>query len=96
MSPPPPAGAAPGASGQAAAGTWYYCESSKSYYPYVSSCSEGWRSVPASPPPARECGGAALTDGPSHEQREHDLTLHVFLISAAMVWICTIIAYTLA
>jgi hypothetical protein len=51
--PPPQAGAAPGTPGQPAAGTWYYCESAKSYYPYVSSCAEGWRSVPASPPPAR-------------------------------------------
>ena len=25
---------------------------------------------------------------PSHEQREHDLTLHVFSISAAMVGVC--------
>lgn len=29
---------------------WYYCASAKSYYPYVSSCPEGWKMVPASPP----------------------------------------------
>ena len=29
---------------------WYYCESAKGYYPYVSSCPEGWKSVPATPP----------------------------------------------
>jgi hypothetical protein len=47
---PPQAGpsAAPSASA-----TWYYCESSKTYYPYVSECKEGWRSVPATPPQAR-------------------------------------------
>lgn len=32
-------------------GTWYYCESAKGYYPYVSQCPEGWKSVPAAPPP---------------------------------------------
>lgn len=34
---------------------WYYCEASKSYYPYVSSCPAGWKAVPATPPspPAR-------------------------------------------
>lgn len=35
---------------QAAAGVWYYCDSAKGYYPYVATCSEGWRTVPASPP----------------------------------------------
>lgn len=29
---------------------WYFCESSKSYYPYVSQCPEGWKQVPATPP----------------------------------------------
>ena len=29
---------------------WYYCESSKTYYPYVASCAEGWKSVPAQAP----------------------------------------------
>jgi hypothetical protein len=43
---PPQAGAVPNQ-----APNWYYCESAKSYYPYVSSCAEGWRQVPASPPP---------------------------------------------
>ena len=28
---------------------WYYCNSSKTYYPYVSSCPEGWQTVPATP-----------------------------------------------
>ena len=31
-------------------GTWSYCESAKRYYPYVTECPEGWRSVPATPP----------------------------------------------
>jgi len=58
---PPPgvdeAGAAPAASppqagpsaAPSASATWYYCESSKTYYPYVSECKEGWRAVPATP-----------------------------------------------
>ncbi len=29
-----------------------------------------------------------MTEGPSDEQREHDLTMHVFSISAAMVGVC--------
>ena len=28
---------------------WYYCAASKSYYPYVSSCPAGWKTVPATP-----------------------------------------------
>jgi hypothetical protein len=33
---------------------WYYCDSFKSYYPYVTQCPEQWRMVPAVPPePAR-------------------------------------------
>jgi hypothetical protein len=28
---------------------WYYCESARTYYPYVSSCPEDWRAVPANP-----------------------------------------------
>jgi hypothetical protein len=39
--PPPPAPA-----------YWYYCEASKNYYPYVSSCAGGWKKVPATPPDA--------------------------------------------
>ena len=46
--PAPQAGAA--AAPQAGSGTWYYCESSKTYYPYVSECKEGWKEVPATPP----------------------------------------------
>ena len=30
--------------------SWYYCDSAKGYYPYVPSCPEAWRSVPAQPP----------------------------------------------
>lgn len=28
---------------------WYYCKSSRSYYPYASVCPEGWQAVPAQP-----------------------------------------------
>jgi hypothetical protein len=28
-------------------GTWYFCDATKSYYPYVKQCSSGWRPVPA-------------------------------------------------
>jgi hypothetical protein len=64
QTPPPPAPApalpavpAPGVSAPAlapsASANWYYCESSKGYYPYVSECREAWRVVPATPPQAR-------------------------------------------
>ena len=46
---PPPA-AAPAPAPAPASSTWYYCESSKSFYPYVSQCAEGWKQVPATPP----------------------------------------------
>jgi hypothetical protein len=49
--PPMAAEAVPGP--QAAApqnATWYYCESAKAYYPYVTACKEGWKQVPATPP----------------------------------------------
>jgi hypothetical protein len=32
---------------------FYYCASASAYYPYVSDCPEGWRSVPGTPPGAR-------------------------------------------
>ena len=58
QAPPPPAPApaafpAPAASAPAASASWYYCESAKGYYPYVSECREGWRAVPATPPQMR-------------------------------------------
>ena len=31
-------------------GTWWYCDKTKSYYPYVKQCASGWREVPAAPP----------------------------------------------
>jgi hypothetical protein len=40
---PTPVQAAPGQQ----SGTWYYCDDSRTYYPYVKSCSSGWRPVPA-------------------------------------------------
>jgi len=46
----PPAPTASASSQPAPSATWYYCESSKTYYPYVKQCKEGWRAVPATPP----------------------------------------------
>jgi hypothetical protein len=54
MDPPPPQAGMPGAAPQSStSASWYYCESSKTYYPYVSECREGWRAVPAVPPQVR-------------------------------------------
>lgn len=40
-----------GAAQPPAAGVFYYfCESSKAYYPYVTQCPEGWRVLPTTPP----------------------------------------------
>lgn len=47
---PPPASAPAATAPPQAPGMWYYCASSKTYYPYVSECREGWRQVPATPP----------------------------------------------
>jgi hypothetical protein len=33
-----------------ATGTWYFCPSSGSYYPYVQTCPDGWQTVAATPP----------------------------------------------
>jgi hypothetical protein len=29
------------------AASWYYCDASRTYYPYVQACASGWRQVPA-------------------------------------------------
>lgn len=42
----------PGADDGQNADTWYYCDASKTYYPYVKQCSSGWRAVPAQPAPS--------------------------------------------
>jgi hypothetical protein len=34
-------------------GYWYYCETSRGYYPYVKDCPGGWKAVPPAPPPAQ-------------------------------------------
>jgi hypothetical protein len=50
--PPPVVIAPPSAPAQTVpppAQYWYYCDSAKAYYPYVSSCPAGWRMVPATP-----------------------------------------------
>ena len=39
-----PSPSAPVAGGQPQ--FWYYCEATKAYFPYVNSCSSGWREVP--------------------------------------------------
>jgi hypothetical protein len=47
---PPPPQASPA---EAAANVWYFCPSSKGYYPYVTTCSVAWKQVPTTPPSAR-------------------------------------------
>jgi Ni/Co efflux regulator RcnB len=42
--------APPGTAAEAPAPTWYYCASSRAYYPNVTQCPEGWQAVPATPP----------------------------------------------
>jgi hypothetical protein len=48
---PYPYTAAPPATGPAPsqAPSWYYCDSARSYYPYVDHCPEPWRAVPQTP-----------------------------------------------
>lgn len=40
----------PPAPSQTAAQMWHYCDATQMYYPYVTTCSTGWRAVPATPP----------------------------------------------
>ena len=51
--PQPQYNAPPSNPNQPAAAVWYYCDSARAYYPYVAACNEGWRTVPAMPPPAQ-------------------------------------------
>ena len=46
--PPPPPGT-PATVAPQQAQNWYYCEESRSYYPYVASCPGGWKTVAATP-----------------------------------------------
>lgn len=46
---PPPVYAPPPTPVAPQAQTWYYCDNPNGYYPYVTSCSTGWRQVPAHP-----------------------------------------------
>ena len=48
--PSSPQVAPPSQAAQGPAGSWYYCDSAKAYYPYAANCPEGWRTVPATPP----------------------------------------------
>ena len=48
----PQANVAMAPSAAPAAGSWYFCDSAKAYYPYVAQCPEPWRMVPAVPPGA--------------------------------------------
>lgn len=47
---------------QPTAQNWYYCDSAKAYYPYVQSCTEGWRSVPATPPASTQNSPSAQSN----------------------------------
>jgi hypothetical protein len=47
---PPPGMQAPAGYGPQQS-NWYYCDASKSYYPYVKTCAHAWQPVPASPQP---------------------------------------------
>jgi hypothetical protein len=33
--------------------SWYYCERSQAYYPYVKDCPAGWKQVAPTPPPSQ-------------------------------------------
>jgi hypothetical protein len=38
-----------GSSSAADQGWWYYCDTSRGYYPYVKECPSGWQRVPPAP-----------------------------------------------
>lgn len=35
---------------------WYYCPEAQAYYPYVTSCPQGWTRVTPTPPPENQVG----------------------------------------
>ncbi|RDK03502.1 hypothetical protein [Paraburkholderia lacunae] len=39
----------PSAGPRQSSGSWYYCDASRAYYPYVKQCPGGWREVPTQP-----------------------------------------------
>ncbi|WP_085317817.1 hypothetical protein [Derxia lacustris] len=47
---PPAASVATAPAPAAVQPSWYWCEASRAYYPYVASCTGGWKQVPAVPP----------------------------------------------
>jgi len=49
VQPAPTPQVAPTAPPPAQSQSWYYCEASKAYYPYVATCPAGWKTVPANP-----------------------------------------------
>ena len=53
VSPPPPTQYVEREDQPHQQGYWYYCETSRGYYPYVKECPSGWRAVPPAPEPAR-------------------------------------------
>lgn len=56
-----------------AQGVWYYCEDSRAYYPYVTTCRTPWRTVPATPqgqPPTQPQTDAQRAQEKLREQQE--------------------------
>ena len=53
VSPPAPAQYVERSDQPLNSGYWYYCETSRGYYPYVKECPSGWKAVPPAPPPAQ-------------------------------------------
>jgi hypothetical protein len=53
VSPPAPAQYVERSDQPLSSGYWYYCETSRGYYPYVKDCPSGWKAVPPAPAPAQ-------------------------------------------
>ena len=53
VSPPAPAQYVERTDQPQSSGYWYYCETSRGYYPYVKECPSGWKAVPPAPAPAQ-------------------------------------------
>ena len=49
VAPQAPAPAAPPVDATQSSPYWYYCEPSRTYYPYVATCPVPWKTVPATP-----------------------------------------------
>jgi hypothetical protein len=71
--------APPVAQAQPQTQAWYYCDRPSGYYPYVTECPSGWRTMPPTPPPAAAPRCTSASDAVSGVKYERETALHYFI-----------------